>query len=115
MAHYTNKKVLNPEIQAEATEPSSLRALFLLEPPGPLRIEAARGMETIMALLEAQFTLDVADEESVRRAFAAVERVAGQVPVFRLAYPRDYALLTEVIGAVLNAAGPRRSPGRAEA
>lgn len=105
MAHYTTKSVLSPAAQPAAAEPVALRALFLLERPGPLRIRAARGMQAIMALVEAQFTLDPADEDAVRRNFAAVQRLAGRMPVFSLAYPRDFAELTGVIGAVLESAG----------
>jgi hypothetical protein len=103
MAHYTNKKVLNLEDPA-APVPAPIGALFLIEPPGPLRIDPAGGMAVIMALVEAQFALDVVDEAAVRRSFAAVKQVAGHVPVMRLTYPRDYAALTEVIEAVAGAA-----------
>jgi hypothetical protein len=104
MAHYTNKMVLSPDSRQSAEEPSPvpLRALYLLEPPGPLRIAEAGGMAAIMSLVEAQFTLDVEDRDSVRRSFAAVQRIAGRVPVFHLGYPRDYALLPGVVGAVVN-------------
>lgn len=103
MAHYTTKKVLSPAGQP-AAEPVALRALYLLEPPGPLRVRAARGMRAIMALVEAQFTLDPADEEAVRRNFSAVQQSAGRTPVLGLAYPRDYAELSRVIEKILEAA-----------
>jgi hypothetical protein len=104
MAHYTNKVVLSPE-SWPAAEPGAmpLRALYLLEPPGPLQLVEAGGTAAIMALVEAQFALDVVDRESVRRGFAAVQRIAGQVPVFRLAYPRDFRLLSEVIDKIVYA------------
>ncbi len=104
MAHYTNKVVLSPECLATAAEPAPvpLKALYLLEPPGPLQLVEAGGMAAIMALVEAQFALDVVDRESVRRGFAAVQRVAGQVPVFRLAYPRDFRLLSAVIDTIVH-------------
>ena len=103
MAHYTTKRVLSPAGQP-AAEPVALRALYLLEPPGPLRIRAARGMRAIMALEEPQFALDPADEEAMRRNFSAVQRAAGRASVLSLAYPRDYAQLSKVIAAVLEVA-----------
>jgi hypothetical protein len=114
MAHYTNKKVLSPE-DSSAAEHSRLRALFLIEPPRPLRLEPASGMAAIMALVEAQFALDVAGEEAVRRGFAAVQRVAGHVPVYGLAYPRDFGLLTEVVGTVIDDVGSQGTLGTVRA
>jgi hypothetical protein len=113
MAHYTSKRVLSPEGPQAAAEPSHLRALFLIDPPGPLGVKPASGMAAIMALVEAQFALDVVSEDAVRRAFSAVEQVAGHVPVFRLTYPRDYPALPEVIRAVRGAAELRRTTGTA--
>jgi hypothetical protein len=78
-----------------------LRALYLLEPSGPLHIAAIGGMAAVMALVEAQFALDVAGREAVRRGFAAVQEIAGHMPVLQLAYPHDYRLLTSVIEAVV--------------
>ena len=50
-----------------------------------------------MALVEAQFALDVVDKEAIQRGFAAVRSVARHVPVFRLVYPRSYHSLSAVI------------------
>lgn len=101
MAHYTNKRVLSPAAHRMALPASPLRALYLLEPPGPLHIAATGGMTAVMGLVEAQFTLDVAGREAIRRGFAAVQEIAGHMPILRLAYPHDYRLLTTVIEAIV--------------
>jgi hypothetical protein len=112
VAHYTSKKILTPATPPVAARPTPLRALYLLEPPGPLRIEQTGGMAAIMALVEAQFALDVVDRESVRRGFAAVQHVAGGVPVLRLTYPHDYQQLSGVIETILR---DNSAPGAAGA
>lgn len=114
MAHYTNKQVFSPD-DPPAPEPSRLATLFLIDQPGPLRVEPAGGMTAIMALVEAQFALDVVDEAAVRRSFDAVQRVAGRAQVLRLAFPRDYGLLTDVIGAVTDVVGGYRAGGANQA
>jgi hypothetical protein len=65
-----------------------------------------------MALVEAQFALDVVDRESIRRGFAAVQHAAGGVPVHRLTYPHDYQQLSGVIETILR---DNSAPGAAEA
>jgi len=116
MAHYTNKVVLSPECPAPAAEPGTmpLKALYLLEPPGPLGIAEASGMAAIMALVEAQFALDVVDRDSVRRGFAAVQEIAGHLPIFRLTYPRDYRLLSRVIETIMHDGSAPRAAGAGE-
>jgi hypothetical protein len=54
-------------------------------------------MAAIMALVEAQFALDVVDKEAIQRGFATVRSVARHVPVFNLVYPRSYHSLSAVI------------------
>lgn len=108
MAHYTHKKQLlfetaeNPENQ----EWSEISTLFVLGEPsgsldaGEVRIEPLGGNQTVMAIIEALFALDVVSKEAVRRSFEVVRDVAGGMPVFRLIYPRDYEILTKVIDLV---------------
>jgi len=108
MAHYTRKH--NLQLQADAAAqgllPSPLKALFLLEPPAStgqapsVRIAKANGMSAIMAIVEAQFALDVTDRDAVKRGFETVSEVAGCVPVWRLTYPRDFTLLSHVVDEI---------------
>jgi hypothetical protein len=110
MAHYSRKRVLRPAAEAvgDGDGRLPLEALFLLAPPAEagddaVRIEPAGGMDAIMALVEAQFALDVSDQEAIRRGFEAVKRVAGGAPVFRLRFPRRYDRLPGVVDKVMTA------------
>jgi hypothetical protein len=106
MAHYSDKKQVLLENGAGAVappQPVELSALFLLNQPlesSPdegISINPARGSAAIMAMVEAQFALDVVERAVVKRNFSTVGRVAGGVPVFALTYPRDYGVLSQVI------------------
>jgi len=105
MAHYTSKQVFSPLVAASLAVRSPLRALFLLGPPvddGSIGVEETRGMSAIMALIEAQFALDVVDRQAVQRNFECVQQVAGHVPLFRLSYPRDYGILSQVCAKIID-------------
>lgn len=109
MAHYTEKRVfpLRPEPPAGQAAQLPLQALVLLEPPDPdaadeeIRIEPAAGMSAIMALVEAQFALDVVERGAVQRNFAVVSAVAARVRMFRLGFPRNYSRLEQVLEIIL--------------
>lgn len=108
MAHYTSKRQLLFEGGGGSASPHwvKLSRLYLLEGgsanagSNPVEITAAGGMTSIMALIEALFTLDVVSEKSVRRNFDVVRRVSGGVIIKRVMYPRSYEALPEVIEAV---------------
>ena len=100
MAHYTSKNVIRPPDSPATGEALPLRALYLLDNPAPdekVHIQQTGGMAAIMALVEAQFALDVVDKEAIQRGFAAVRAVARHVPVYRLVYPRSYHSLSPLI------------------
>ena len=115
MAHYSEKKQLllsEPEAAATARR-ADLCALFLLQEPAAgsaaglaVRITPAGGMASILAVIEAQFALDVVRSHIVQRSFELVGQVFSAVPVFRLAYPRDMGKMPEVIDAVRRAIAP---------
>jgi len=108
MAHYTNKQQLLFDGDAGPGEPRwiKINRLYLLDDNVAgmdsiaIKISKAGGMASIMTLIESLFTLDVVSGEPVRRSFEAVRQVAGGLTVKRLAYPRDYGILPEVIAAV---------------
>lgn len=106
MAHYTSKKQLRfaPAAMPAAVGRTDLSALYLLAEPGtagenrPITIEPVFGSTAIMALIEPLFALDVRDRDVMKSNFARVGRMAGAVPIFHLAYPRDFSVLPEVVG-----------------
>lgn len=118
VAHYTSKRQLLPGREQRPGWPAGpdpnggtwpqLAALFLLEEPAPaqavgaIRIERSAGGAALVALIGALFALDVVDREAVQRAFGSVGQAAGCVPIFRLAYPRDYRVLPQVVEKIAN-------------
>lgn len=107
MAHYSDKQQLLLEASnASISDWVRLDRLYLLENETTLTdapevlVSSAGGMANIMAIVEASFTLAPVSVESVRKNFEAVRLVANNVPVRRLTYPKNYAVLPEVLAAV---------------
>lgn len=108
LAHYTDKKQILFEQSADSGPVRwvKLDRLYVLDhdpeflQTGPVQIIPAGGMASIMALIEAMFSLDMDAQESVRKSFKVTEQVAGGVVVKRLVYRRDYEILSRVLAAV---------------
>lgn len=109
MAHYTNKQQLLFERDSGMAESRwvKLDRLYLLDDApadkgtNQVRITLAGGVASIMTLIESMFTLDVVSENTVRRNFEAVKQVANAIRVKRLAYPRNFEALSDVLTAVM--------------
>ena len=108
MAHYTNKQQLLFEGRGAAAESGwvKMSALYILDAvvPGQIVqrpvIEPTGGMNSLMALIEALFVLDVVRKEQVKKNFEVVRSIAGLVPVFHLYYPRDFSKLPQIVEKV---------------
>jgi hypothetical protein len=64
-----------------------------------------------MAIIRNSFQLDVTDRGRVADLFDIASSVAEHLPVFSLAYPRDYARLPEVHKAILTRRCPEAAGG----
>jgi len=87
-----------------ANRPAPLRRIYLLTPapPGtPIRIEAATPRETLPALLEAAFRIDLRDTDLLGRQFRFLVQVAAKVPIRQLVYPKDFGALPVVCERIL--------------
>lgn len=87
-----------------ANQPAPLRRIYILTPvpPGtPIRIVPATPQETIPALLEAAFRLDLRDSNLLARQFRFLMQVAATVPIRRLDYPQDFGALPVVCERIL--------------
>lgn len=123
MSHYSDKRKLNLTPEASGPVGTRLRALFLLEAPsadtdpGAIRISAAEGASVAISLLDSVFALDPVLPERVEHNFRLVgSLLQSGLPVFRLAFPRDYARLDGVCAAVAQAVAELQpSAGAAEA
>lgn len=87
-----------------------LAAVFVLSPPPGMadpsqsRIEALRGAEATMALVQSLFVLDIESTAVVQRNVQQSAQVAAcGLPMFRLVYPRSYEGLSELFGMILTA------------
>ena len=83
-------------------EPLPLRAMYFLGPGEAAKpvIVGLTMREALAQLLNHSFFLDAEDRVRMTRHFEALTRLAEAVPSFALDYPRDYALLPDVIAAV---------------
>lgn len=97
VAHYTDKRRLAAGATVPPTPP--IGAIFVLEPPGPereIRIEPLPPQRACIELVRNAFQFDLGDMARLQAQLALAARVARDVPVFALSYPRDYALLPRV-------------------
>ena len=85
VAHYTYKRRVRGAMLPFRTDPSPLRALFLLLPRatrGPAAtIRRSRGAARMMALVKHAYVLDIGDRDELSRVFDAVATLAVRVPV----------------------------------
>jgi hypothetical protein len=95
------------------SEPLPLRAFYFLGrgESGDVRIAPIAPQPALAELINHAFLLDVADRRLLRSHFDALADLAERVPCFSLDYPRDYALLTDVIAAVKRHGAVREATG----
>jgi hypothetical protein len=65
-----------------------------------IRIQAAPAREAFIELVRHAFRLDVGDRKMLTRQFRSLQRLVEHVPICRLTYPRDFAHLQAVAGAI---------------
>lgn len=85
--------------------PAPLRAMFLIGKDHTANFSVSRlpDERALTSLMQHAFILDVEDRARMKAHFARLADLAEHVPVFTLGYPRDYAVLPDVMDAVLNA------------
>jgi len=103
LAGRTDKRQMRLEHAAPGrAAPVSLDAVCLLDSgasgatDGTVRIEPATGRAAVMGLVNSAFNLDPSARDTMTRTFRHVSRLAGEVPVCQLHYPRKYDLLPRV-------------------
>jgi hypothetical protein len=106
MANYSQKL---PVSVSEASDevPRKLAALFLLSPPPPdaegceVTVEALSQRDACVEIIRHSLQLDVTDHSQGAHILEQASRVARQVPVFTLTYPRGYSCLPAVPKSIL--------------
>ena len=81
-----------------------LKAMFALGEPeaAGLRLERLGSAGSLDALLKHSFMLDVTDKSRMRGHFRQIASLAECVPCLALDYPRDFAQLDTVVGAIVD-------------
>ena len=103
VADYNDKLSARRLAKQFASGPMTISALFLLDPePGSaIRVELVEDSAACMALVEQSFTLDPMNTAAARERLARASALVGAVPIYRLSYPRTYAMLPAVREAIL--------------
>ncbi|HVN56524.1 MAG TPA: hypothetical protein VMT46_19515 [Anaerolineaceae bacterium] len=100
----------SPKLRFEAAEvhlptcevPAPLRAVYLLAgPSSAISIAPLAGAAAFAALSRHAFRLDPTDHPRLRAEFHAIASIAARPLLYRLAFPRDFSLLSAVRQAIL--------------
>ncbi|MBL4812767.1 MAG: hypothetical protein JKX69_10540 [Rhodobacteraceae bacterium] len=110
VAYFTDKKRFAPAAKLNNASTAPIGAVFLLcrpvtggqRVPGRREVLCARvlGAQTCMALVENSFSLDPTDRTEAKNRLRAAAKLAAMVPVYRLSYAHDFALLPELTALV---------------
>ena len=66
-----------------------------------VRIEAVEGAAAFLEVTRAAFNLQVLDAARLANQFAFAKRIATDIPVRRLTYPRSLSMLAAVCDSIL--------------
>ena len=110
VAHYSGKKrVVLPDDHDRPDQPVSVSAIFQLsdpykDSPDTISVERIHGAGELMSIIGQTFLLDVTDKQLIKKQFSnASKMVKTSSAMFKLSYPRNHAMLTEVRKAVKKA------------
>ena len=108
VAHYSTKQRVRFETPPGPAqdEPRRLLALFILAEQydgqdRSLSMARLGPADTLMAMMQNAFRLDVADRGRLARLFEAAGDMAATLPAYTIAYPHDFAVLPAVRDAIL--------------
>lgn len=112
--HSEKRKIHAGPERRSARRQLPLAAIFELLPPtqDEIHIERMSARQACVVLLRNSFQLDPTDKARAVKLFEQVASVASGVPVYGLAYPRDFAVLPELRARMLAcvADSPARPP-----
>jgi hypothetical protein len=108
VAHYTAKRrVSDSEVLPFTDAPSPVGCFYVLDdeaevPPQEPVIERITARESFMKMVSSSFQLDISDKEFLKRQFATIRRLVGELPCFRLRYAREFGTLPAVCRTIAN-------------
>jgi hypothetical protein len=104
MNHITPKLIIPLARPMTASRPLELSAIYVLSRPrrraDRVRIDPLAGQEAFLEIVRGAFNLMVVDRQRLANQFAFAERLTGSVPIRRLTYPRNLAVLPDVCEAI---------------
>lgn len=123
VAHYTDKKRLGLNSSTNSqlrfcTDSVPLRRIYVLAPPDSggdtkgINITPISSQQVFIELVSYAYKLDITDRERLREEFDCLGRVAALPLFYRLAFPRDFSLLTEVRESILKNLSERSTAPR---
>jgi hypothetical protein len=110
VAHHTSKRRLRAGVTFDTPRgPLPLVAIYRLDIGPRIEVASVTGREAFVALLRACFQLHLDDAARSRDLFARIGAIVDAIPLRRVSYPRDLAILPDVRRALLDDAS-RRAP-----
>jgi len=103
VAHYTRKIRFLAPMDARGGRRLPIVRVYVLRNDGRargVRIEPLAGRRALMALVRQLFFVDVSDRQQIAEQFARLARIAGQVSVRQLIFPRTLDVLPALRNAV---------------
>lgn len=102
----TPKLIIPLEGDRAQSTPVPLKAIYVLTPPrrhapGALRIRRLTPRRACMEIVRNTFNMAVSESERLERQFALATRLAIEVPIKSLSYPREFRMLREARDAIL--------------
>lgn len=112
----TSKRIVPLDADEAARQAVPLHALYVLAPPAAsakrrpvrVRITPLSARQAFLAVIRAAFNLIQVDQRRLENQFRVATRLAAEVPVRRLAYPRELSAIGAVCDAVLADAAKAR-------
>lgn len=103
VAHYTSKRrIIDIDRIQFAACPQPIRRLYVLAEEQPeISIERLAASRAFMAWAEFAYNLDIVHADFLRGHFESVGKLATQIPVYALHYPREFRMLPAVRAAIL--------------
>lgn len=104
MNHLTPKLIVPLTRNQVCAGPVPLRAIYVLEPPAPrgprITIRPLSGRAAFLQMIKHTFNPVIVEPERLRRQFDVAGRLASQVPIKSLSYPRSLGRLRAVREAI---------------
>jgi len=102
----TPKLIVPLDEQRSQRSPVPLKAIYVLRPPGArassrVSIRALSQRSAFVELVRNTFNMAVSDPDRLERQFALATRLATDVPIKSLSYPREFRMLVDAREAIL--------------